>query len=67
MVKFLVIWHYLANHGHKIVEANTFDEAREKVWYDKKEIEYFVMPLEGSPVQHYKNGTEQKDVDEAIA
>jgi len=49
--KFLVIWHYIANYGHTLVEAETPKQAKDLVWNGRKDIEYFV--IEPSKVKHF--------------
>jgi len=41
--KYTVIWHYVANHGVIEVEAYTAEEAKDKVWNGRKDIDYYVV------------------------
>jgi hypothetical protein len=52
--KFLVIWHYSANYGHATIEAENEQQARELVWGDNKDIEYFVCPE--NTIKHFPKG-----------
>lgn len=55
--EYVVIWHYMANHGHDIIKASSPEEAIKKHWYCRQDIEMFAFENNNETSAYKRKGS----------